>query len=171
MKKLLVKPVKPRHLSKKCLSERHLRQTIAPHPRTSAGLKRYIDWLLRRPHDYGSSVMAASLVATAAVNHAGKALGNLGFMHRLSVSDFVRRGLSLEGSFIIIKADDLLYPQFNPQEKLVNVMETWRPWLKEEAKKRLAEKPNGYVHPDVVAHWKKLAAFEDRHPGGIPGGE
>ena len=56
----------------------------------------------------------------------------------------------------LIKAEDALYPQYDLPGKLTEAMEEWKPWLKEQAQKKLDAKDE-FVHPSVAAHWKKLA--------------
>jgi hypothetical protein len=57
--------------------------------------------------------------------------------------------------FMIVKAEDALYPQCDPREKLAEALREWRPFLKEEAIKRLAESPD--ASRAVLAHWRYLA--------------
>lgn len=59
---------------------------------------------------------------------------------------------------MLIKGEDALYPQYDLQERLEKALEDWKPYLKEEAIKKLSETDT--AHPDVMAHWKKLADME-----------
>jgi hypothetical protein len=133
-----------------------LRDAKVPSPLTKEQLGEYIESLVNRSHDYGTCVYAMSMAATAAFNYVAGQLSVTGFQASCADLDILRRTRSLNGPFIILKGEDMLFPQYDLQERLAEVMVQWRPWVKEEAEKNLA-KGESYVHPDVLAHWKKLA--------------
>lgn len=137
-------------------TEAEMRAAADPWPYTREQLLQYIDSLTERSHDYGTCVYAMSLAALAAFNFVARKLGVTGFQSSCADLDFLRRNRNIAGPFIILKADDALYPQSDPLEKFLEARAQWRPWLAEEAKKKLAE--SEHAHPNVVAHWKKLAA-------------
>lgn len=141
------------------MTEQEMLESVAPWPGTIEELSGYIDSLVGQPHDYGTCVYAMSLAATAAFQYVAKRLGCTGFQASLADLDIVRRTRSIKGPFIILKAEDMTYPQYDLQERLAKFMEQSKPWVVEQAKERLKE-PIDYAHPNVVNHWKKLAGKE-----------
>ena len=144
------------HMTESANTEAEMRDAKVPCPYTKEQLNEYIDSLVDRSHDYGTCVYAMSMVAEAAFNYVSRKLGVTGFQASCADLDFVRRTRGLDGPFILLKAEDMLFPQYDVPGKLDEAMEKWRPWLKEEAIKKLAEN-NEHAHPDVIAHWKLLA--------------
>lgn len=141
-------------LIEKASTEAEMREAEDPWPYTEKQLTEYIASLINRPHDYGTCVYAMSLAASAAFNYIAHQLGVTGFQSSCADLDFIRRTRSLKGPFILLKAEDALYPQCDPAEKLAEAMEKWKPWLKEQAEENLADKD--HAHPNVIAHWEKL---------------
>lgn len=137
--------------------EKTMRETEAPRPETVAELAAYITSLTDRPHDYGTCVYAMSLAATAAFNHVAHRLGVTGFQAGCADLDILRRTRSMEGPFILLKGEDMLYPQYDLHEKLRTAMAEWGAWAGGEARKKLAESKRENVHPDVWTHWERLA--------------
>ena len=136
-------------------TEEELRSEKAPWPYTKEQLTEYIESLVHLNHDYGTCVYAMSMAAEAAYNYVAHCLEVSGFQASCADLDFLRRTRSMKGPFIILKAEDGLYPQSDLQEKLDKFLVEVSPWLNDEAKKKLAETER--AHPDVVAHWKMLA--------------
>jgi hypothetical protein len=136
--------------------EATLRASEAPWPKTLDELSAYIKGLVEGPHDYGTCVYAMSLSAVAAFHYVCHELGTTGFQVGCADLDVLRRTRGLKGPFAIVDAEQLLYPQTaDIHGKVDEWLEKWRPWLKEQATAKLAE--GGDAHPDVRAHWKKLA--------------
>ena len=146
--------------------EKTMRETEAPRPETVAELAAYITSLTDRPHDYGTCVYAMSLAATAAFNHVAHRLGVTGFQAGCADLDILRRTRSMEGPFILLKGEDMLYPQYDLPKLLRKAMGEWRGWAAIEAKKKLEKQTPGNVHPDVWAHWQRLAAYEPEESRG-----
>ncbi len=136
-------------------TEDEMRETKDPWPYTRKQLDEYIESLVSRSHDYGTCCYAMSLAAVAAFNYVAHKLGSTGFQASCADLDFIRRSRGIKGPFIILKAEDALYPQYNLPVRLAEAMETWRPWLKEQAEKNLLDEDR--AHPDVIAHWRNLA--------------
>jgi hypothetical protein len=136
-------------------NETELRDSVAPKPQDIGDLADYINSLTDRKHDYGTCVYAMSLSAVAAFNYVAHKLGVTGFQASCADLDIVRRTRHMEGPFMLIKAEDALYPQGDLHEKLDEVLPKWTDWLGEEAAKKLHEK--GTAHPAVLRHWLKLA--------------
>ena len=145
-------------MKSKSKTEEELRKEKAPWPKTIEELSEYITSLVERDHDYGTCVYAMSLAATAAFYHVSTKLGVTGFQASCADLDFLKRTRHLDGPFMIIKGEDMLYPQYNLQENLREAMESWKEWAAKEAKKNL-ETSDG-AHPSVVAHWKELASYK-----------
>ena len=82
-----------------------------------------------------------------------------GFQASFGELNFLRLMRSMKGPFIILKAEDLLFPQYDLQDQLREAIDGWQPWVKEQSVKYLAESKG--AHPAVIAHWKKLAGIHD----------
>lgn len=136
-----------------------MRAETAPWPKTLAELNEYITSLKEKPHDYGTCVYAMSLASVATFNHVASELGVTGFQASCADLDFLRRTRSLKGPFIILKAEDTLYPQYDLRQKLEEALEGWREWASKEAARLLAESSE-HAHQSVKAHWEQLAAYE-----------
>lgn len=139
-------------------TEAEMRDSVAPWPKTQEQLEEYVKSLVDRQHDYGTCVYAMSLAASAAFHFVAGKLGVTGFQSSCADMDFIRRVRNIEGPFMLIKGQDALYPQYDLPGRLTEAMEDWKPWLKEQAKKKLAE--TFVAHSNVIAHWKKLSGEE-----------
>lgn len=140
-------------------TEASMREQDAPWPKTVDELTSTIKALVDGPHTYGTRVYAMSLASVAAFHFVAHVLGVTGFQASCADLDIVRRTRHLKGPFMLVKGEDALYPQLDPLAKVRESLAQWRPWMAEEARKRLAENPT--AHPDVVAHWRMLAAHAD----------
>lgn len=137
-------------------TEKEMREADVPWPLTEKQLLEYIKSLTDREHDYGTCVYAMSMAAVAAMYFVSQKLGVTGFQASCADMDILRRTRHMKGPFMLIKGEDALYPQYNLPERLAEAMEEWKPWLKEEAQKKIDE--GGIAHSAVVAHWHKLAS-------------
>jgi hypothetical protein len=135
--------------------EKEMREADVPWPQTEKQLREYIDSLVSRQHEYGTCVYAASMAATATFNYVCHVLGMTGFQASCADLDVIRRTRSIKGPFMLLKGEDALYPQYDLRGKLDEALAEWRPWLREEAQRLLAERD--HAHPNVLAHWKQLA--------------
>lgn len=149
------KAAREAHMTEPAQTEAEMREAKVPWPKTKEQLVEYIESLVNRSHDYGTCVYAMSMAAEAAFNYVASKEGTTGFQASCADLDFVRRVRLLKGPFMLIKAEDMLYPQYNLFDQLSEAMEKWKPWAKKEAVKKLAE--TDHAHPDVIAHWKSLA--------------
>ena len=62
---------------------------------------------------------------------------------------------------MIVDITNALYPQHDLMQELSDYLMECKGWLRDEANKQLADKKNiKLCHPDVIAHWKKLAAYK-----------
>lgn len=136
-------------------TEEQMRDSEAPSPKTPDELAAYIAGLVDRPHDYGTCVYAMSLAATAAFNYVAGKLGVTGFQASCADMDIIRRTRAMRMGFILLKQEDLLYPQYDLRGRVEDWIAKSGPELAKEAAKLLEE---GKAHPDVMAHWRRLAA-------------
>jgi hypothetical protein len=146
-------------------TEEEMRVEVAPSPKTTEELIEYIESLTERDHDYGTCVYAMSLSATAAFKHVAHKLGATGFQAGCADLDVVRRTRRIEGPFIILKGEDMLYPQYDLVNRLREAMDEWRKWAAEEARKLISrQKESGEsgesVSPRVAAHWNDLVSYD-----------
>lgn len=137
-------------------TEQEMRAETAPTFNTVEELQGYITSLVEREHDYGTCCYAMSLAATAAFNFVASKLGVTGFQASCADLDILRRTRHLDGPFVILTGEDELYPQYDNQLKLQECRDSWRDWIAEQAKVKLETSADS-AHPNVVAHWKKLA--------------
>ena len=136
-------------------TEDELRTTDNKWPYTMEQLTQYVESLVKRQHDYGTCVYAMSLAAVAAFNYVAHELGVTGFQASCADLDFLRRTRHLKGPFMIINAEDALYPQYDILAKIRKALVDWKPWLAEQATQKLND--TEHAHPDVIAHWQELA--------------
>lgn len=137
-------------------TEQQMREAKVPWPKNEKQLTEYIHSLTNRQHDYSTLVYAMSMAAEAAFNYVAGMMGATGFQASCADLDFVRRTRRIDGPFMLLKGADLLYPQYDLRAKLEEAIEQWRPWVKEQAQKKLNES-NEHTHPDVIEHWMRLA--------------
>lgn len=138
-------------------TEEDLRECDAPWPKSAEELSELVRILATRQHDYGTCVYAMSLAAVAAYNYMAHAIGTTGFQASCADLDIIKRTRGMKHGFRIIDFTNLLYPQYERSvpgwnELLVKEADM----LKREASK-LLEQRSEHTHPDVVAHWKRLA--------------
>lgn len=140
-------------------TEQEFRNEAAPWPDTIAELNEYIESLLAFDHDYDTAVYALSLSAVATFQHVAKTLGVSGFQASCADLDFLRRTRSMKCPFILIRGDEMMYPQYDLHRKLDEALHDWQQWAAEEAKRLLATDMT-HTAPHVRAHWEKLASYK-----------
>jgi hypothetical protein len=140
-------------------TEQELRNETAPWPDTIAELNEYIESLTSKELDYGMAVYAMSLSAVATFQHVAKKIGVTGWQASCADLDFLRRTRSMKCPFLIIKADDMVYPQYDLHRTLDETLHEWQSWAAEEAKRLLATDMT-HTAPHVRAHWEKLASYK-----------
>lgn len=138
-------------------TEAGLREYEVKTPHSQEELIDLIEQLSRREHDYGTCVYAMSICATATFNYIANILGVTGFQASCADLDIIKRTRGMNCPFIILKAEDMLYPQYDLKEKLSEAMSEWGGWAKEQASKKLAVTSKDNCHQDVWAHWESLA--------------
>jgi hypothetical protein len=114
---------------------------------------------------YEQSADALWKAALAAFNYVAYIQGVTGFQASWAELQFLARSRGIKGPFAILDSAQMLYPQYDLPAKVEQWFEEWRPWLAEEARRKIAEEeeknPQGFgVHPNVWAHWQMLAAYQ-----------
>ena len=146
----------------KAPTEEELHDAAVPWLHSEDELVGYIRSLVDRPHDYGTCVYAMSMAATAAYQYAAHKLGTTGFQASCADMDILRRTRGWEWGRIL-DYSKLLYPQYCDAEHFPSVVDLMRdPDVRTRLKKMAAEKlaeSNGNTHPNVKAHWERLAAW------------
>jgi hypothetical protein len=139
-------------------------------PKTVDELAAFVTKLLSEyNHDYGTICHAAAAAAVAAcrtINADPNQGGLTGFQAGAVMWQFVRHWLHEKGPMRMQRMEHLLYPQYGDEFGTIP-LDTFR-WLQEEAKRRIAEggtrlDPNEeplQPHPDVLAHWQRIADGE-----------
>jgi len=125
-------------------------------PKTPDELAAFVRTLLTEySHDYGTICHAAAAAALAAcwtVNADPTQGGITGFQSGAIMWEFIKRWQHLEGPARLLRMSDMLYPHYEDKFRTLSP-ETFK-WLKDEAKKKLAERPDS--SPDNLAHWKSI---------------
>lgn len=124
-------------------------------------LSDYIKEKLEGEYDYNTHVHAIADITLAAFNLAANKLGASGFSASIAELEFLQRSRRIDGPFALVKADSMLYPQYDLYKELDSLIEKWQTWAQEEAKNKLNqyEGSEDLVHPDVIAHWQRLAKY------------
>lgn len=106
---------------------------------------------------YSQSADAMWKAAALAFNFAASQVGATGFQASWAALRFYAEVMHVECPFMLIKAEDALYPQYD----LLGSVATWlgeqEQWLSEQAAAKLAQPHDHAVRP-VVEHWQRLAA-------------
>lgn len=144
-------------------TEGELRNEVAPTPNTIEELNEYIASLEALEPDYGIAVYVVSLSSAATFNYLARKHGITGFQASCADLDILRRTRHLDCPAMLIKADDMLYPQYDMYAKLTEFMTDSMPWAARRATELLARPLDG-VHPSVLARWREIAAAKDSLP-------
>lgn len=107
---------------------------------------------------YNSTAEALANITIAAHNYAAYYQGNTNFQSGWAQMKFLSVVRGIEGPFAIIDSNELLYPQYDVAGKVNKWLKEWEVALAPKAKE-LLETKSDMAHPDVVAHWRKLAAL------------
>jgi hypothetical protein len=138
-------------------SESEMSETSSKYPQTMDQLSEYIDSLVNNEHNYGTCVYAMSLAAVAAFHFVAQKLNTTGFQQRTAARDLMKRTGAVSGPFLILHAENAIYPDFDFVKIVKQTLLQWRPWLRERAKYKLANTNLHLASRSVVAHWKRLA--------------
>jgi hypothetical protein len=141
------------------MTEIEMRESEGAHPKTIDELVAYIKTLEGEVDDYGKTVYAVSLASYATFNYMAHVGGITGFQAGCADLDILKRTRMLKHGFKIVDFGNLLYPQYCDEDEIPGwetIMRDNLEHLSKEAQKLLDEQTE-YTHPDVVAHWQKLA--------------
>lgn len=138
-------------------TEEGLRDFAAPKPKSPEELANFVAALLDIRHDYGTCVYAMSLAACAAYNLVAGKLGVTGFQASCADMDILARNRGYKRGFMILDAENLLYPQYDLVGKAADWVERTREQLRPAAAEMLKSHKPDSVHPGVWAHWEALA--------------
>lgn len=117
-----------------------------------------------RREGYNYTVRALVDVALEAFNYASEVLGPSDFQAQIAALELYGKILRINGPYAVVRAEDMVYPQYDIPAKVRGWMDGWRGWAAGEAAKKLAEAEtkDWPVSPDVIRHWKRLAQEVNR---------
>lgn len=107
-------------------------------------------------HDYNSSAEAVRDIAVEAFNLMSDLLGITGFQAGWAALNTYAKVQHIDGPLLMLKGDDLLYPQYDVPARVASWIEEQEEWLEEQATKKLVDARDD-VHPNVRRHWEDLA--------------
>jgi hypothetical protein len=107
-------------------------------------------------HDYNSSAEAVRDTAIEAFNLMGDLLGITGFQAGWAALEAYAKVQQIDGPLIMLKGEDLLYPQYDIPAKVATWIAEQEEWLEEQATQKLVNAGED-VHPAVRRHWEDLA--------------
>lgn len=120
---------------------------------------------------YSAAADKLWIAAALAFNYTSHVVGATGFQAGWAAMQFVKEVKSIKGPFMLVRVEDMLYPQYDVPRKVeefLNDPETIE-WLQEQARQKLADLRGRLkegsleeeaVAPTVLAHWKALAGEE-----------
>lgn len=105
---------------------------------------------------YQKSADALWKAAQAAFDYAAHRVGATGFQASWSALRFYGEVMMIKGPFIILKAEDALFPQYDLPQRVEKFLAENRGWLRERAIEKL-EGNLDFVADRVADHWRQLA--------------
>lgn len=105
---------------------------------------------------YGKCVEVMWRAAYLAIETVARELQVTGYQHSIATLMAIGQMRNIKGPFTLVDLHDALYPQYDLPGRVAAYIDEQREWLAAEASKLLAAGTD-HVHPDVVAHWRKLA--------------
>lgn len=120
---------------------------------------------------YSAAADKLWVAAALAFNYASHVVGATGFQASWAALQFVREVNSIDGPFMLVRVENMLYPQYDVPRKVEDFLNdaSTIEWLQEQAKKKLADLrgrldegslEEDSIAPTVLAHWKALAGEE-----------
>lgn len=141
-------------------TEEQMRDEKVEWPKSIDELNAYIKTLVDRPHNYGTCCYAMSNAAVAAFRYVAHQLGVTGFQASCAELDFLAKTRGWKWGRIL-DYEKLLYPQYCNEKEFPS----WQTILAdnaekfaEMAKEKLADGAYS-AHPNVKAHWERLASI------------
>jgi hypothetical protein len=107
--------------------------------------------------DYDGSAQAMVDCAVAAFNYAADQVGATGFQAGWAALTAYGKEMHIECPFGVLRADELVYPQYDLLAEAQKWISEWRPWAAGQAKKNLAG-DHHFAAARVLSHWEALAA-------------
>jgi hypothetical protein len=108
---------------------------------------------------YEKSADAMWQAALAAFEYVARRVGATGFQASWSALRFYGEAMNVDGPFMVLKVEDALYPQYDLPGRVRTFLAEQKPWLAEQATKKLHESEGSpYVADAVREHWLRLAA-------------
>jgi hypothetical protein len=126
-------------------------------------LANQIQEIVSKSYSYEDAPNALAEAALLAFNFVASELGVSGYQASYADMVFLSKSRLIKGPFAIVKAEDMLYPQYDILKDVQKHLDTWSSWVAEEATRRLKGSANLYSPSfTVIDHWKKLAAQADK---------
>lgn len=136
-----------------------------PTPESLDHLYAEIATLTTFDHDGGAGGYEASAdamwkAAAMTFNYVASKVGATGFQASWAALRFYGEVMGIDSPFTVVRIEDALYPQYDVIGRVQGYLDDQRDWLREQAVKKIAEhaEDDSLVHPNVMAHWRKLAA-------------
>jgi hypothetical protein len=126
-------------------------------PKTEDELLAVIRDAIAKGTDYNGSAEALSTCAVAAFMYAASVVGASGFQGEWAALRAYGEVMGIKGPFAVLRGEDLVYPQYDLRRKVEGYIDEWTPWAAEKARENLLGDLS-HVHPEVLAHWRALAA-------------
>lgn len=104
---------------------------------------------------YEQAANSLAAVAVAAFNYAASELGVTGFQASWAALRAYADELHITGPFVMLRGENLLYPQYDLHRELDDSIAGWQDWLVEQAQRKLAEDAE-HAAVRVVAHWETI---------------
>ena len=104
---------------------------------------------------YSEGAWAMRDAALLAYRYAAHLAGASGYQASIAALDAYRAMVGIDGPFIVLRAEDLVYPQYDLRAKLEEFIEKSRPWVEKRAARLLSEDHGAAT---VREHWKQLVA-------------
>lgn len=108
-----------------------------------------------RGHDYNSSAEAVKDITVEAFNLMADLMGMTGFQAGWASLTAYAEIQGIDGPLMMLKGEDLLYPQYDVPAKVATWIEEQEEWLVVQATKKLMESGD-QAHPSVRRHWEEL---------------
>ncbi len=130
--------------------------------RTVAELSKYVEEKLQGEYTYNTHIEAIADITLAAFELAADKLGASGYSASCAELLFLQKSRNIQGPFIVLKGQDMLYPQY--WDRIPEHLKAeWMPWARKEAQKLLdsqTEEDLKFASDSVINHWKNLAYGE-----------
>lgn len=104
---------------------------------------------------YSKCIEAMWQAGYLATEYVAKKLGVTGMQGSLAMLMLYGASMHINGPFIVLKAEDALYPQYDLHARLTDFLDDAGPWLAEQARECLNTRSDHAV-PAVRAHWQAL---------------